>query len=390
MSVITQERAVRPKNIVTKLFVIITVVLWVGVAVFLPVAVLCPPEKAAAVNINADISADFEYMLTKTMPEIVKIAYGDAVFESTKREYTLSDQDIVAPEPNPALYGIVDSPSEMAGILQEAEFLLDGQATYFTTETEIREGTQIRYYLDETILVITWKQVVDGGTYTFSEIKLAHASQFRRFLADGKYGSSAAYTTQEMASSVNAVMASSGDYYAYRGAGVCVYDGTVYRSDARVLDTCFVDENGDLLFSRGGELADEAAINKFVEDNNIRFSLSFGPIMIEDGEYAVPSYYDIGEIYERYARAALCQMGPLHYIVVTSNYEYPYNTVHSMSQFAKNLLSLGITKAYALDGGQTATIVMEDQVINSVSYGAQRKISDIIYFATAIPEDEWR
>ena len=45
--------------------------------------------------------------------------------------------------------------------------------------------------------------------------------------------------------------------------------------------------------------------------------------------------------------------------------------------------------AYALDGGQTAAIVMNDQLINKVSYGAQRKISDIIYFATAIPEDEW-
>ena len=61
-----------------------------------------------------------------------------------------------------------------------------------------------------------------------------------------------------------------------------------------------------------------------------------------------------------------------------------------MSQFANNLLNLGITKAYALDGGQTATIVMNDEVINSVSYGAQRKISDIIYFATALPESEWR
>ena len=55
----------------------------------------------------------------------------------------------------------------------------------------------------------------------------------------------------------------------------------------------FVDENGDLLFARRGEFADEGSVQKFVEENNVRFSLSFGPVMIENGEnlwYAVSFY----------------------------------------------------------------------------------------------------
>ena len=42
--------------------------------------------------------------------------------------------------------------------------------------------------------------------------------------------------------------------------------------------------------------------------------------------------------------------------------------------------------AYALDGGQTATIVTGNERMNDVDYGGERDISDIIYFATAIPE----
>ena len=42
--------------------------------------------------------------------------------------------------------------------------------------------------------------------------------------------------------------------------------------------------------------------------------------------------------------------------------------------------------AYTLDGGQTATITINDQLVNQVSYGSQRRISDIIYFATALPD----
>ena len=61
--------------------------------------------------------------------------------------------------------------------------------------------------------------------------------------------------------------------------------------------------------------------------------------------------------------------------------------MHTIHRFAQNLLDRGVTKAYALDGGQTAVIAMDGQLINAVLYGQQRRISDIIYFATAIPDN---
>ena len=38
--------------------------------------------------------------------------------------------------------------------------------------------------------------------------------------------------------------------------------------------------------------------------------------------------------------------------------------------------------------GQSAVIAMQGRTINNVNFGYQRKISDIIYFATALPERE--
>ena len=390
MSETSKNRAASPKRIHTKLFAVITAVLWVGMAVFLVGMLLRPAQSTSAANVRMDITGEFQNMLAKKMYDIVQIDSGDVVWASTKRTYTLSDRDMVAPEPNPACYGTAEDPGEMEEVLLEAQELLDVQETLFTMETEIVEGSQIQYYLDDTIFAVTWKQALDGSVYTFSEVKIAHPSQFRRFLADGKYGASAEYTAQEMASSVNAVVASAGDYYGHRLVGICVDQGVIYRDDVQTLDNCFIDENGDLLFSHRGELTDEESAQAYLQEHNVRFSLSFGPIMIEDGQCVVPGYYPIGEIQGMYPRAAICQMGPLHYVTVVSNYEKPnYTAMHSVNQFARNLQELGITKAYALDGGQTATIVMNDQVMNTVSYGAQRKISDIIYFATALPEDEW-
>jgi exopolysaccharide biosynthesis protein len=51
-------------------------------------------------------------------------------------------------------------------------------------------------------------------------------------------------------------------------------------------------------------------------------------------------------------------------------------------------MTFGVDKAYALDGGQTAVIAMNGKLINRVVHGYQRRISDIIYFATAVPGKE--
>ena len=250
----------------------------------------------------------------------------------------------------------------------------------------VKEGSVVSYYLDETILAITWKQVVDDGVYTFSEVKIGHPSQFRRFLADNQFGSQKRYTTTEMAQTVNAVVGASGDYYGYRSIGIVVNNGQIFRDRGQLLDTCYIDDSGDLLFTYAGEISDTDILKQYIEDHHIRFSLSFGPVMIENGANCVPANYNSGEINRDYARAALCQLGKLHYLIVAANMENPYLSVPTVHEFAENLVHMGIPKAYALDGGQTATIAMNCQLMNKVSYGSQRRISDIIYFATAVPE----
>lgn len=297
------------------------------------------------------------------------------------KEYWLSDEDIVAPEPDPDCFGYTNDPASLDWLIEDAQELLDGQELIFNTGISIPQDSQIKYYLDKTILAITWKQVVGTATYTFSEVKIQHPSQFRRFLSGGEYGSGVLYTATEMAASVNAVTASSADYYAYRPFGNTVYNGSVKRSGDTLLDTCYVDDQGDLRFTLKGELFRKEDIESYIRDNNIRFSLAFGPLMILDGEVLAKSYYSIGEVDQRYSRAALCQQGPLHYLVVAAN-----SGGSSIVTFANNLHEMGIVTAYALDGGQTAFIVTGDELMNCVDYGGERKISDIIYFATAIPD----
>ena len=306
-------------------------------------------------------------------------------FSSTT--YTLDDKQLVAPKPDPSSYGIAEDAAQMQSILEQARTKLNMNTSLFQTDTQIFPGSSIMYYLDDTIFAVTWKQVFNDCVYTFSEVKISHPSQFRRFFSDGRFGSGVLRTTTEMAQTVNAVVASSGDYYGYRSIGIVVNDGKVFRHMGHFLDTCYIDDNGDLLFTYAGSIKDQQTAQQYVDDHNVRFSISFGPVLIEDGNFCVPGDYNSGEINSKYARAALCQMDSLHYVVVTANTEDPHYSVPTVADFGRTLLSLGIPRAYALDGGQTAAIAMDGKLINKVSYGSQREISDIIYFATAIPNE---
>ena len=305
---------------------------------------------------------------------------------SIRKVYWLNDSDTIAPEPNQSCFDSTKDPEEVLPVLEKAAEMLNIEEFLFRTDVDFRPDSQIRWYLDETIFALTWQEIHNNILYTFSEVKIAHPSQLRRFLAGDTYGHNMQFYTTQMASDVNAVVASSGDFYKFRHYGIIVYDGQVHRANGRYLDTCFIDDKGDMILLGANQINTMEDAQAFVDEHNIRFSISFGPTLIENGVRFTPRYYPIGENTGHYPRAALCQLGQCHYVVAIANSIPGYEKLPTLAKFGDCLLSKGITTAYTLDGGQTAVLAMNGEMINPVEYGSQRRISDIFYFATAVPD----
>ena len=301
--------------------------------------------------------------------------------------YWLPEDLVVAPAPDPACFGSAESGADTAELLEQAREKLGMDETFFRPDLPLRPGSAVRWYLDDTIFSICWKQVLHNAVFSFAEVKIAHPSQFRRYLAENTFASPLQFKPSEMARTVNAVTAMSADFYKYRLMGTVVYQRQLYRFEGQSIDTCFINGSGELLFVPRGEIVTEEAALAFIEENDVLFSLSFGPILIVDGELTVPQDYLLGQINDYYPRACICQLEPCHYLLVAANTEQGYPTVLNLRQFAEEVQALGITKAYTLDGGQTAAIYTDGEVFNSVDYGGERTVSDIIYFATAIPDE---
>ena len=308
------------------------------------------------------------------------------------KHYVLDEGLLAGPAPDPARFGESEDTAELEALLQteEAQRLIAGRELVWNPEIERFPGSTVHWYLDETILCIVWQEVEAREVGTFSEIIVADGSQLRRRIAGDEPFSFAFETTTDFAHDCNAVLCLGGDFYHHgRACGVVVYQREILRFEPNTCDCCYITPDGDMLFSYRGQFSTQEEAESFIADNDVLWSLGFGPVLIDDGEDVTPTSYAWGEINDNYARSALGLIDPLHYLTMNLNCGRPgtqYYFLATLRQEADAMLARGCVKAYALDGGQTATTVFNGVRINPVQFGWEKPISDVIYFASALPE----
>ena len=301
--------------------------------------------------------------------------------------YTLAEDATAGPAPNPDNYGITDNPQDIVELIRQYPRLVGDKEPFFDPDADFI-GNTIEYYADETILCVVWKERYLGHGCNFAEVYLADSSQFRRKLSMDTFGSPIQKYGSELARESNAVVAMNGDFYKFRAEGMTVYNRTLYRFNPVKLELCHVNSKGELNFTYAGELADKEAAEKYIKDNDILFTLAFGPVLVADGQPHISSdSYLIGEVTQRYSRSILATRGACHYLLTTCNHGYGTPTA-TIAEARDMMIGKGVENAYVLDGGQTAEIIIRDHVSNHIDFNTERTVSDILYFATALPEDE--
>ena len=292
-------------------------------------------------------------------------------------------------EPDPAGYHESMDNAELSAFLQREDVckLTDGRQLVWNEKVERFPDTPLRWYFDDTILCIVWQEVEAQAVGTFSEIIVADGSQLRRKISADELWSFAFETTSQFAEDTRAVLAFGGDFYYHgRACGIGFYQRELYRFDPVTCDTCYVTGDGDLLFSYRGQFQEQSEAETFAKENDVLFSLGFGPVLIDEGQDVTPESYLWGEVDDTYARSALGLLDRHHYLTMNINCWQPGTTYYNLAtlrEAADAMLARGCWKAYALDGGQTATTVFGGTLVNPVQFGWEKEISDIIYFASA-------
>ena len=320
----------------------------------------------------------------------------------TRTRYVIPEGATAAPAPDPAGYTYIslDEPEKVLALIDRARelgLLGEDEPVIFDPTVDFYRGADSRdiaCYLDETILVICWKEVVDGRTCSFAEVKIADPSQFRRKLADDMVNPANRYFCTELHQQTNAVLSLNADFYQNRDLGLVVYDGELLRfpqqgyaggyNFSSCLETCFVDGKGNFLFTELGQISQPEEMERFIAENDVRFSIAFGPILIRDGVVQECFWYPVGEIDRVYSRAGIGQVDELHYLYMSLNHAPERSGSWTVNEFARHFGEKNVPVAYCLDGGQTGEMVFRGEVYNHVDFGEERRVSDNIYFASAL------
>ena len=276
-------------------------------------------------------------------------------------------------------------------------------------KVRIYEDSTIRVVLSETRYYLTEKKDKTGTDIWMADIVITDPSQLRTASFDDGYNFVSKRRqgkVVELAKSVHAVVALNGDSWGAKeekhNFGVVFRQGQLIenRLDEKGnyrMDLLIIDENGDfhgIHAAQAGDLDDPYTF----EGKKVLNIFSFGPILVENGE-AVDDYQGVDRSAKKKdgygmnmrsdedaQRIAVCQVGPLHYMLVASANDHG-NTGLTLRQFADFLAAQGVQFAYNLDGGVSSVLYYHGAgKVNLKSVKQGRSLWDIIYFASAEKE----
>lgn len=272
-------------------------------------------------------------------------------------------------------------------LLLTAALLLVSACALAATEPNSKTIEDTITYEDETISVR-----IDRWCYQFNRtacrffvasVEVADPAQLQTAFAGEEYSKKNAESTKNIAERHDAVLAINGDYYNYKdNISLIIRNGELYRDRDSTRDHLLVYADGTFVGIPGADFKAGKG-EQYIADGVVQ-SFTFGPLLVMDGEKTtLPTKYVINtKDTVREPRTGIGQIDATHYIVIVADgrrdgWSDKGMTLQEMQQvFVEN----GCTVAYNLDGGGSATMVLNGQQINKTSGSRERDVSDIVYF----------
>lgn len=259
---------------------------------------------------------------------------------------------------------------------------IDVTTTTLSTEDNI-EGIEAVIPVETSISIET---VVTGSgedkvTYYIADVLLGDDMVLSSALAGDSFGRNIIDYTSSIAAENNAVFAINGDYYGFRDDGIIIRNGIIFRDEG-------VREG--LAFYSDGTMAvyDETTTSgQALVDSGVFNTYSFGPGLISNGEIiegidTVEIDTNIGNhsIQGDEPRSAVGMISENHFIfIVVDGRSKNYSNGMTLPEVAEILYDYGCIEAYNLDGGGSATMYYEGQLVNNpLGKNKERETSDII------------
>ena len=227
-------------------------------------------------------------------------------------------------------------------------------------------------YQDENIAITITRQRDEESksNVTVADIYLSSAAYLKRGFPLGKWKGEMR-SIKTIAADSNAILALTGDYSSLLDAGLVVANGEILRkSDNGIRENCLILLDGQMVTYKRREMEVQDVIN-----SGIWQSFLFGPALLDEGK-AIQKFDS--KIQQANPRTALGYYAPGHYCFVVVDGRSKASRGMTLERLSRFMLELGCQTAYNLDGGQSAMMWFQGEVINE-PYKGGRRLTDIVY-----------
>ncbi len=244
-------------------------------------------------------------------------------------------------------------------------------------------------YRDSTIYVRVEKRVIQDVNVFFTWIQIADPSQMRTQITGET-------SPIKLSQRLKAVVAINGDWYSGRNEGTIYRNTVLMRAPKSVrerYDVLIVDDEGNFHILHRPK---DDAIAPY--EGHILHTFLFGPGLVIDGKLMTDdtdtfekNIYGSGAgmgLNNKTQRQALCQMGELSYLILTTEGPTSKNDKDhgfTAGELARLAYDMGAINAYNMDGGNSACLTVGGVKLNRFGKGGIREITDMVYFITAEP-----
>ena len=244
-------------------------------------------------------------------------------------------------------------------------------------------GTVIGTYSDsKSKITVTQYRAYDSNIYV-ADVEVTDGTSILSAFAKNTYGRNITDTTSDMAEENNAVLAINGDYYGARQSGYVIRNGVVYRNQGSNGEDMVISKDGTLSFISESDTTTDSLLQKQAWQ-----VLSFGPVLVENGQVAVSENDEVGMAMASNPRTAIGTVAKNHYLFVVSDGRTSESAGLSLYELANFMKSLGATNVYNLDGGGSSTMVFRGEVVNNPTTNgnkiSERAVSDILYIGKSL------
>lgn len=215
-----------------------------------------------------------------------------------------------------------------------------------------------------------------------ADVQVDSPQQLQTAFALEEYSKDGAEATSSIAERHSAVIAINGDYYNYKDKnGLVIRNGVLYRDCDSTRDQLLIYADGrfealprDYTAGQGQAYLDAGVVQ----------SLTFGPLLVNGGAAVeLPQKYIIYTADTvREPRTALGWIDGTHYVLIVADGRRDGWSDKGMTlqELQRVFVERGCQVAYNLDGGGSATMILNGERVNKTSGSRERNVSDILYF----------